>query len=423
MINQIKKYRIGKNRNADYKVMFAFTLFCILVSFYKHYDIFSWERLGSYSSTLRSFSYDICGFSSRSFLGSVYKILYNVIPNIFGYRQLFYIVVLESIIFDVILFIFFKYLLSKIVNDDVYKKIFIIFLFAISFLVISYSSCDNLGKPDVIQLILIMLQVYLIIEDKYLLVIPFISIICVLIHEGYFFMNQNIVLALLIYKSFKNRNNKYLILLLVNTAMLLSLTAYFLYFSPKVNIDVATILQGISKKLNRNGTVHTGLVQQKITDIIDINGTSSQSNIDNAYKIKELNELPIFIVLFIPFLINPVKYLVSIFRNDDSSFINNFRKNAFYLSYFLIGFVLVLFEFVLFCDFGRYILWIIFYFSCIITFPSIIDNSEHNNLAIIDSFSNNLKLDLYKLAYTFLITPFFSANICYLSSFIMAILG
>ncbi len=88
------------------------------------------------------------------------------------------------------------------------------------------------------------------------------------------------------------------------------------------------------------------------------NGADIESINLEIFTNMQLKELPIFLVLFIPVLLIIVKFIYKYVKESK-------KKKALYISLLLIGPILISVEFIMFCDFGRYLWWLYFYYGVV----------------------------------------------------------
>lgn len=157
---------------------------------------------------------------------------------------------LGTIILVVMMFIFFNLLLKK---TDHVSSIMMILLFIVIGAMGFYFS--DWGELDIYMIPITLVASMLIIKDKHLWLIPFLSAICVLIHEGFVLMFFGIILALLLYRAgvetdTTKRKNYWLCLF--STGFIASaLFVYFYFFSTKISRDhIDEILLNAEKTLN-----------------------------------------------------------------------------------------------------------------------------------------------------------------------------
>ena len=396
---KLKKYEIGACRRTDVILFAALFIVTLAFSLVCHSVFYGWEGLGSYSTSLYAFSYSDLGFCSRTLTGSIYRLFCGIFPGLYGWKPLFYIILAKALLFDVCLFFFFLYLQKK--AGTAYKPTFIITAFTMFFLVPSLTACENLGKPDIIQMMIVMLQVYLILEHKVEWSIPVLSFVNVCIHEGFFCMNANVVISiLLLYACSRDENKrKYWLLFAANFAVMAVFSVYFVFNAPSATKEVYDKLYAIAADLNKSGAVHANLILQRVKLSAAQAGATTGLVSDSVFKVGEMRRLPFILILFSPYIIYLVREIVNLIRKSERKF--------FYLLYFLSGVALILVEFYLFCDFGRYFVWLIFFFGITIPvalrkekgYTSVLEGKKVWLLLLLGAYSTIL-IPLYSCTYS-----------------------
>jgi hypothetical protein len=254
----------------------------------------STEILGA---TVLTFSYSY-GFISRGLLGTVLKLL----TSIFGMTLSSSIINMFSwagtIIFSLTLILFFKRVIGELSQKGWENTQLNIILFILVFTAgAGFSTYFNdFGRFDIYMIICTVVCCRLLISDTFIwLVIP-LTVLCILIHQGYIFMFFNVVLALLLYKLCLTTNDRKRSakLFAVLTASLILCSAMFLYFqfySHTVAGLTYEQVYGFAKQVLGSEYVHTEIIQQELF------GKKIHMDI-----MKEIRQLPLALITYSPFI-------------------------------------------------------------------------------------------------------------------------
>lgn len=169
--------------------MFAF------VSFLRYYDHF----IISVNTTVFAFSYKY-GFISRGLLGTGLRVLNTLLPYDFmTYDGIGVVTKAATLLFFVILFVFYGSCLKRCKEETGRDAKCLIFFLSI-FTFPMFVSAENFGRLDVYLLTILLMSCLLVLSEKWEWLIVPLSIIAMLLHPGYVFMDINILLVLLLYK-------------------------------------------------------------------------------------------------------------------------------------------------------------------------------------------------------------------------------
>ena len=173
------------------------------------------------------------GFIRRGFIGSFITLISRLFPidihTIIVFTQLF-----GTIVFVGLLFFIFFYVMKK--NDNA-STIQIILLFLAMGSIGFYFA--DWGEMDIFMLSISLVSCLLIIKDKFIWLVPLLTAVCVMIHEGYVFMYFGIIVALLLYRAAMETNlekkKKYWLCLFSTGFLAASLFIYFYFFSISIS--------------------------------------------------------------------------------------------------------------------------------------------------------------------------------------------
>jgi hypothetical protein len=172
------------------------------------------------------------GFIRRGFMGSFVELVSQTLRG--DSLTIIYITqFVGMIIFIALLFGFFFLNINK--TDSVAPKMMILFFIAMGSLGYYFF---NWGEMDVYMISITLVACILIIKDKCIWLVPLLSAICVMIHEGYVMMYLGIIIALLLYRAAVatgKDKRKYWICLLSTGLIASALFIYFYFFSTSVS--------------------------------------------------------------------------------------------------------------------------------------------------------------------------------------------
>lgn len=368
--------------------------FVFIVVVILSYILHAQPYIKSINNTAMAFSYEY-GFISRGLIGTIYQLLDKLIPvNMMTPKALFVFMHVVTAVFIIEVFLFFAYTLHRC---NAVSKNLIIHL-AISFTIWTvpiFVALDGLGRLDIYCLSLSLIMAYLIITQKYECLVPVLSAISMLIHHGNVFMFMNIPLVLMIYRVLsekeKTKRKHYIILFMFTFVTVSVLFLYFEFFSHTAGQAAYEAIIEDAKKLNFFNYYHEGLVRKEILGI-------SVAESEVIFKIVNIVELPMFIVIMLPQIIMVCK----IYRNAIKKSVNSMDRVK-YLCVFA-GSITVVPELVLKCDYGRYMYFIITYYA--IMFISVIAMNDNIITAELLDFEERLTAKSSKKIYIFYYYPF-----------------
>lgn len=361
--------------------MLAFFLFLAYGLRYQRY--FGWYYADCYVTTLLSFSFLKYGFMRRGLAGTLYDIVCRIIPSAMSYKGAVWFMWGMNVIYFASLLLFAYYVLSRIKDEKVYRGAYFFMLLCFAFFVPTVcTGIGALGRADLFQIVICVLQIYFIIEMKHeWLTVP-LSAVNTLFHEGYVLMTFCAVLIVLIYRAVNTEGKK---------------AKYWLLFG--LNVAVVGIVAALSITVgSRNGTPEgyraalSTAEELNIYRYVHYNLLNSMAKYapENAAVINDadyvaagLRELPLFLVCFIPAFIVFGRGLVNLFRQSKG------ERVGLHIAAVLLGPVLIGVEYLKYCDYGRYILWLVFYFFTVFTaFTVMDDNGAKKSLSVSFGYKN-----------------------------------
>ena len=385
MFQKINAYDLGRDRKKDFRLfLVAFALFALFGTLIQL--CFGWYGTSNYVSTLLAFSYFKQGFMRRGLVGTLFDLLCRLVPAAQSYRGAFWFMWGMNAAYFFSLLAFLRCILSRIADKAVYRGAYFFSLICFAFLI--PSACFQygaLGRADLLQIALCLLQIYLIVKNRHVwLTVPF-TAVNVLFHEGYVLMTFCAVLIVILYRSLNTpQRKKYWLLFAAHILTLLVVTLLSLKGSGSHGSPEAyESARALAESLNSRGSIHWNLLAMmagyRPEDAPVIN--------DAAIVAKGLQELPFFLVTFIPAFLLFGRGFVQMFRQAKG------KRLGTHITAMLLGPMLIGVEYVKFCDYGRYILWLVFYFLIVfLCFAAMDDEGAKGALQKAFGFSNGKAL-------------------------------
>ena len=314
------------------------------------------KELSSFNVTLYSFNYSY-GFMSRGLIGTIWRGIDYILPgDQMTYDALFVFSLIISIIYLIVMFLFFCLIIKKSTDENIRNVRYLIIFLSI-FAVPIFFTRSNFGRIDLFLFIIVYICLICIITDKHeWLCIPLV-IIAECLHQGFVFMNINIILVLFFYKIMKRtgkERKKYIIYLVLT---LVCASVFFLYFEFFSHVDGEAIYDEIvttAKSLSYSGEAYGKMLVQH-----EILGQGVWMD-EWRYHKANFVDVPIFTVFFLPYLIIGISFLKKLFKGAKT--VND--KWA-YIAVAL-GALTVVPEMLLKVDFGRYVFAVFFYYIAIV---------------------------------------------------------
>ncbi len=314
------------------------------------------KELSSFNVTLYAFNYSY-GFMSRGLIGTIWQGIDYILPGSqMTYDALFTFSLIISIIYVLVLFIFYMVIISKTMEENIDNIRYLIIFLSI-FAIPIFATRSNFGRIDLFLFIIVFICLISIITEKAeWICIPLVAI-AECIHQGFVFMNINIILVLFFYKIMKRegKERKKYIVYFVLTLVVASI--FFMYFEFFSHVDGENIFEEIvstAKSLSYSGKAYgTMLVQHEIL------GQGVWMD-EWRYHYANFVDVPIFVVLFSPYLIIGIRFLKNLCKGE-----KNINDRLAYLAASL-GTLTVVPEILLKVDFARYVFAVFFYYIVVV---------------------------------------------------------
>lgn len=372
-------------------------IFAVLIYFERSMDVMN--------TTVFAFSYEH-GFISRGVLGTFLQIWDSLSPvDLLSYHTVYQISEAATALYLLMLLLFVASILKHCNQEDEIQvkwiSLLLLFLSVPMFL-----TCDNFGRLDVYLMILTLFCMILLVSEKFeFLIIPAVTF-ATIIHQGYVFMNLNIILAVLFYKFLMKRERrdkiKYGILLLLSFLLPSIFFLYFEFFSHTFGTEIYQEIFTLAQKLSSDGvTVHEQVLQHEILGN-DIYGMEEEFHRWNR------EDLPIFLVLFSPFLVFGIRFFRD-YAKKNKTVAEKWTGLA-----VLIAPLTLLPEILLKVDFGRYIFSICFYYLAIVLMLMALKDQQVITTVKTwrDKMAAHKLMACMALLYLFLFLPFRGYRIC-----------
>ncbi len=383
-----------------------FILFLLLVSFVMFAFNFD-GGVSGYNATLLGLTY-ANGILPRAFMGSIYYLMNWILPfDLYTYGNVKIFTFIATTLF-IIFWCLLAYYFIKKTGRDYASYLEYIIVFVTLFVIGSFTAFFNYGRLDMYIAALTILATLILVSNKCeWLVIP-ISIVCVLIHEGYVFMYYNVILVIVLYKLIrahinydKSLRTKYIIIFAVSLICVSLIFGYYT-FAYNGNEGAYESTLNLAKQLTYNEDYHKEVLRAEVL------GENLFKEEWNRYHIGNIIELVFFLILFLPFLIIQGKVISRLIKTADN------RLNKWQYILFAIGAATTLPLFILKVDFGRWILSVIVYY-CLVMIALIAMNDKGARRVWaeeIDYIRSKTSYGKLLLVYAILFVPLLDVNIC-----------
>ena len=341
----LRKY----NSNKTFLIVMA--IFMCLMSFR-----FFAKELSSFNVTLYAFNYSY-GFMSRGLIGTIWRGIDNILPgDQMTHEALFIFSAIITVIYILVMFVFFCVIIKKCSDKDMRNIRYLILLLSI-FAIPIFGTRSNFGRIDLFLFIIVYICLICIINEKAEWICIPLVIVAECIHQGFVFMNINIILVLFFYKIMKRTGKERRKYIIYFALTLICASVFFLYFEFFTQIDGESIYEEIvstAKSLSYSGEAYSKmLVQHEIL---------GQGVWMDEWRFHKANfvDVPIFVILFLPYLIIGITFLKNLVKGK-----KELTEKLPYLAVAL-GALTVVPEMLLKVDFGRYVFAVFFYYITIV---------------------------------------------------------
>lgn len=387
-------------KSLSYKNKTIFLLMMVVLSiiiFFANYD----GDIDSYNTTILALNYTY-GFTSRGLIGTLYYLLDMILPvSMYTPTAAKVFLFISTLLLVVVLFIFVHEVIKKCHEAHIaHVEILLMFLFVAT--ISTYFGGWNFGRVDIYMIMISLLSAIIFIHGKCeWLIIP-LSVLGVMMHQGYVFMYYNIILALLIWGIFSNKDKRrrYIVIAVISLIICSALFLYFELFSHNyVDNTVFDQVAGLAADMSEDGEYHKTLLAHEILGV-DLSG------VEHEYHMKNLAEIILFALFMLPYIIIFFKLMVRVFKNANS------RADKWKYALLYLGALTMLPDYLIKVDYGRWIMSTIAYYLIIGCFLYIKD--EGFAMTATNYFEGIKKqLIIYPLliAYPVFFVPYLDVNI------------
>lgn len=395
-------------QKVKYFIVWGWLAFALFFRFYE-------GKVHYINATMFAFSYKY-GFVSRGFIGTVYACVHKILPGDgLSYASVLHFNQVITAIFFMELAAFVVLMLQKN-KENMQKYMFYILVFYTMFCIPFFSSHYNFGRLDLYCLMFSLLAAMTIICDKYIgLCIP-LSVMGVMVHQGYVFMYFNIILALLLYRVFTKdgkRKRQYISVLAISFVLASVLFMYFELFSHFNGDSIYDEIISKATLLCQDGKIHQDVIDH---EILGVDLTKKEI----PYHLMNVVQFPIFILLMIPI----IKVFISVFRKYIGRATT--KKAKFQCFCIAAGALTMLPDLLLKVDFGRWMFAIISYYIVVVLgLLAIGDRGMEQSVA--EEFDKirqkNALLGPILMLYPMIFQPLMDVSICEVTAYLGGVLN
>ena len=326
--------------------LFAWMCFC----WFRYFE----RTMEFYNTTLFALSYSY-GFISRGLLGTMWELLDKITPmSLMNYRSVYLFHIGVSILYELVVFLLFVTCYRMCGHRQKPMMRYLICFLAV-FAYPMFLSEEMFGRLDVYLYILVLIGVLCILKEKWEWVILPIGLICICIHQGFVFINANIILVLLLYKAItrKEKRKKYIALFIGFLVLISAFFCYFEFFSHVNGTEIADEITTNAKLLSEDGESYNETIVRH-----EILGEDVFQD-EMKYHIYNYEDFPVFLLLFAPYIVIGLHFFIRLFRTTES------WNRLMYLIIF-VGAGTILPQMILKVDYGRYMFSTFFYYILVV---------------------------------------------------------
>lgn len=328
------------------------------------------NMVGTYVTTMYAFTYNH-GFVARGVMGTILYGIDKVFPgNQYTYEGVRMMCYASHFLF-VALLLFLMYICLSKCDKSLNHGLFLMFFVFGTFAFPEYIAFQNFGRTDAACAVLIILMVLIIWRDKFSwLCVPLCGL-GVMIHQGFILQFISVVLVLLFYKMMNCfaddtgsrldlRNKKGWYYFLVAGLCVIVSALLFLYFNynhsqgEAIYGEILSTAQGLAAP-EYNGEVHKQLIMHEILG-------RDPANDERALHILNFKESIIYLILVSPYLYFAITFFRGLVKGARE------KWNKFKYIIIAVGAWLILPDFLIKIDFGRWIFSVIFYYFMVVIF-------------------------------------------------------
>lgn len=341
----IEKLKVKVQRNGTFYVGM---ILAAIICFAYYFE----QQMNPQDTTVFAFSYKY-GFISRGFMGTLLLLVNKISPvDAMSYHTVYQMSMAATILFFIMLFVLYAVLLYKV--EEKQERTMQFFILILSILAFpEFLTLENFGRLDVyLAILMLACVIILLIEKAEWLVIPLCAL-ATIIHQGFVFMNINIILVMLLYKAFRCQGKirkKYLVIFGITFLTVSALFLYFELFSHMNGQEIYDEVVALAKKLSMDGeSVNDSLLKHEILgeDVFAY---------EWGFHILNYEETPLFLLMFSPFILLGIGFFRRLCKALQT------KEQKFIYGIVIAGAITVLPEAILKIDYGRYSYAILFYY-------------------------------------------------------------
>lgn len=369
-----------------------------LVCFMRHFKF----TMSTYNTTFLALNYDY-GFIPRGLVGTLFQWTVDTWDKIgWDYIGAFNFSGFFTLVYFILLFLFYKICLVRCPEDSKRNlKHLLVFLSIFAFPM--YTTSVNYGCLDLyLNIVLILCLILLVWGRMEWLIVP-LGIVGMCINHDFLFTHAMLIGVLLIYKLLnqpeKGQKAKYAAILLLFLVSSLSLFSHFENYSYENPREIASEIKNSAKALSETEKSYgkTYLKEEILDEDLKFSEERLEQNEDN------LQDLPVFILLFSPYLITMLYLFLRMFTETG---ITQTKRISYLL--LLFGSVCILPMLMHNVYYGRYMFQLVFYYVALFIVLLALDDTTTGK------HFEQVKTDVKKLTpmtfvwflYPFLLTPF-----------------
>lgn len=340
------KNTLNERKKSIRQFMIAATIF--VVPFVLYYFT---RTINAQDTSVFAFSYKY-GFISRGLLGTIWQWLDGILPfTVMNFWGIYRLSQLVTIIYYLSLLLFY-YIAQKYTPENDMRRVRYLIVLLSVFAYPMFLTWENFGRLDeYLMIITILSMVLIIIEKAEWLIIPM-CIVAMLLHQGFVFLEGNIILVLLFYKWMmsKEHKKKYGCIFILTALSVSVLFIYFEFFGHVKDAGVYEEVVALAKSLSQDGmSFSESLLNHEILG-------QDVSELEWAFHGMNKWELPLNLLFYWPYVAIGVYFFGKMLKFGDSV-----EEKLAYLAV-VVGAITVLPEVILKVDLGRYFFSVLFYY-------------------------------------------------------------
>lgn len=367
-----------------------------LVCFIRHFKF----TMSTYNTTFLALNYDY-GIIPRGLIGTLFQFFTELGIVDWNYLGAFNFSGLFTMIYFVLLFVFYKICLDRC-PDDTHRNLKHLLIFLSIFAFPMYTTSVNYGCLDLYLGIVLLLCLILLVWGKLEWLILPLGIIGMCINHDFIFTHAMLIGALLIYKLLccsEKKRVQYGVLLALFVASSLALFSHFENYSYENPTEIASELKESAIALSESGQSYgkTYISEEILGEDLSHSSSRLDQNEDN------LQDLPVFFVLFSPYIIGMLYLFLRMIMNNTCTR----NKQVAYL-FLLFGSICISPMLLNDVYYGRYMFQLVFYYlTAFIALFTFGDTTAGNEFEHVKNTTKKLTpMTFIWFLYPYVLTPF-----------------